>query len=368
MVPRPRNKANKGLPVNLYFDARRGTSRYRRPTDGKWFQFGADRGRAIDAAQQLNIAFLRSGDLVAGVLGEKSITMGEFLTIYEREVLPPRELAKATLDLYTVRFKQIRAAMGDRSIDEITIRIVAEFLKPMSPRSGNQARAILSDVFMHAAAEGLCVDNPAASTIAKIEKKQRKRHTVEGLRAIREQSPQWLRNAIDLALITAQRRGDILNMRFDDVRDGFLYVVQSKTERASDAGWLKVKITPQLASILARCRDDVLSPYLVHRRPDRKKKREGKDHWTKVDERFLTRAFKNSRDACGCYAGWMEEEMPGFHEVRALSLHLYKRAGKDGQKIAGHATEHMTRNYQKDHAEVVWSEVEADLDISEIAS
>jgi len=25
--------------------------------------------------------------------------------------------------------------------------------------------------------------------------------------------------------------------------------------------------------------------------------------------------------------------MQGFHEVRALSLHLYKKAGKDGQKI-----------------------------------
>ena len=59
MVPRPRNKANKGLPMNLYFDARRGTYRYRRPTDGKWFQFGADRGAAIDAAAQLNTTFLR---------------------------------------------------------------------------------------------------------------------------------------------------------------------------------------------------------------------------------------------------------------------------------------------------------------------
>lgn len=34
--------------------------------------------------------------------------------------------------------------------------------------------------------------------------------------------------------------------------------------------------------------------------------------------------------------------MPGVHEVRALSLHLYKKAGKDGQNIAGHASEGMT--------------------------
>ena len=40
----------------------------------------------------------------------------------------------------------------------------------------------------------------------------------------------------------------------------------------------------------------------------------------------MTRAFKEAREAANCYAGWKEEEMPRFHEVRALSLHLYKKA------------------------------------------
>jgi hypothetical protein len=44
----------------------------------------------------------------------------------------------------------------------------------------------------HVASKGLCPDNPAASTINRIEQKQRKRHTIEGLKAIREKSPAWL--------------------------------------------------------------------------------------------------------------------------------------------------------------------------------
>ena len=64
-----------------------------------------------------------------------------------------------------------------------------------TPRSANQCRAPLVDFFNHAAAKGLCPDNPAASTIKRVEKKQRKRHTVEGLKAIREKSPAWLQNA-----------------------------------------------------------------------------------------------------------------------------------------------------------------------------
>jgi hypothetical protein len=51
--------------------------------------------------------------------------------------------------------------------------------------------------------------------------------------------------------------------------------------------------------------------------------------------------------------------------VTAVSLHRYKRAVKDGQKIAGHASEDMTRNYQRAHADMIWSEVEADSDIAE---
>ena len=127
-------------------------------------------------------------------------------------------------------------------------------------------------------------------------------------------------------------------------------------------------MTDELQAVISRCRDDIVSPYLIHRRPDRKKQKQAqtKDHWTQVEERYLTRAFKEAREVAGCYKGWKEEEMPGFHEVRALSLHLYQKAGKDGQKIAGHASETMTKNYQRDHAEVIWSEAIPDLNISEI--
>lgn len=368
MSPRPRNTANKSLPQNLYFDARRGTYRYRRPTDGKFFPFGPDRVKAIDAAKQLNLEFMRGADLVGAVMSNPSDSFEGFLDKYEAEVLPPRELAKGTLGLYAVHFRRFRKWFEGKTVDQITIRMIATELDVLTPRSANQCRALLTDIFNHAAAKGLCPDNPAASTINRIEKKQRKRHTVEGLKAIREKSPAWLQNAIDLALITAQRRTDILDMRFDGVREGFLYVVQKKTAKATDAAWIRFRVTPELQAVISRCRDDVVSPYLVHRKPDRLKQKQAqtKDHWTKIEERYLTRAFKEAREAANCYAGWKEEELPGFHEVRALSLHLYKKAGKDGQKIAGHASEGMTKNYQRDHEEIIWSEAIPDLNISEI--
>lgn len=369
MSPRPRNKSNKGLPQNLYFDARRGTYRYRRPTDGKWFQFGSDRQQAIDAAKQLNLEFMAGADLVARVQGRQQDLFVAFLDQFERDILPPRELAQATLELYAVRFRQFRTWWPDAAIDGITTRMMAERLDALTPRAANQARALLIDIFNHAAAKGLCPDNPAQTLLPRIEKKKKRRHTVEGLKSIRAHSPDWLQNAIDIALITGQRRSDVLKMQFSDVRDGYLYVIQQKTSKASDAAWIRFAVTPQLAAVIARCRDNVPSPYLIHRKPARRIRREDM-HWTQIDERYLTRAFKDAREAAmaadGIYRGWAQAEQPGFHEIRALSKHLYNRAGKDAKAILGHASDAMHRNYGADHHEIVWSDAVPDLDISAV--
>ncbi|KPW59480.1 putative Phage integrase [Pseudomonas caricapapayae] len=43
--------------------------------------------------------------------------------------------------------------------------------------------------------------------------------------------------------------------------------------------------------------DNVTSPYLVHSRPEHLKQKQAqtKNHWTKIEERYLTRAFKAAR-------------------------------------------------------------------------
>ncbi|KWV84959.1 MULTISPECIES: hypothetical protein [Pseudomonas] len=45
---------------------------------------------------------------------------------------------------------------------------------------------------------------------------------------------------------------------------------------------------------------------------------------------------------------------------------VLKETGKDGQTIACHASEGMTKNYQRDHEEIIWSEAMPDVNISEI--
>lgn len=358
MAARPRKLKHKDYPPNLYPNKKNGTTyyRYRSPEDGKWHPMGSNKQEAISAAKQLNSILMPGSNLVARVMGEdqNQITVSSFITTFTETEIPKRKWAKDTLNLFAIRTKQINASIGNKNIDEITIRDIASFLDTLTPRASNQARSYLIDIFNHAIAKGLCPDNPAEHTIKQIEEKQRKRHTVDGLKAIRKAAPEWLKNAIDLALITAQRRGDILNMRFEDIKDNFLYVIQHKTEKASDAGWIRFELTPQLKEVIGRCRDNIPSPFLVHRKPDAKRPSNNRDHWTQIQGRYLAKAFQKAREDAGVYSHLSESEMPTFHEIRALSIHLYKMEGKDAQKIAGHSSADMTKNYQKNHEEIIW--------------
>jgi hypothetical protein len=58
-------------------------------------------------------------------------------------------------------------------------------------------------------------------------------------------------------------------------------------------------------------------------------------------------SLQEAREAADGYGNGKEEEMPDFHEVRALSLHLYQKTGKAGQKIAGRASQDMTRTIRR---------------------
>jgi hypothetical protein len=60
------------------------------------------RGKAVE------LGIMRGADLVGSVLNNASETFASFLDIYERDVLPTRELAKGTLGLCAVHFRRFR--------------------------------------------------------------------------------------------------------------------------------------------------------------------------------------------------------------------------------------------------------------------
>ena len=72
-----------------------------------------------------------------------------------------------------------------------------------------------------------------------------------------------------------------------------MYLVQKKTAKASDTAWIRFKVTDKLQTVITRCQDNIASPFLIHRKPQRllHKQAQTKEHWTKVEDRFLKRTF-----------------------------------------------------------------------------
>jgi integrase len=167
----------------------------------------------------------------------------------------------------------------------------------------------------------------------------------------------WAARAFMLALLTGQRREDIKLMQFPHVKDGFLWVEQSKSQ-----GKTKIKIPTSIGlaavgltidDVIRECRDNIASKHVIHyvRHMGR----------TKPGESPALRNFTDAFAACRDAAGIVVEEgrtAPSFHEIRSLAARLYgdQYGPEFAQAILGHKSAQMTALY-RDSRGREWAEV-----------
>lgn len=349
-MPRPRNRKNRDLPPHLYRYPD-GSYLYERP-DGKRFSLGSHKARAIAMAVQLD-AELRPPDVamesrMRAITGKDGNLLRDALDRYIAEHLVTKGLAPKSLGEAQRMLNAARTVLGAWPLDRVGIREIAEFLDAMPANTGNKHRGQLAQFFAWTVAKGLTASNPAALTLKQREQIERQRLSLDAYLAIHEVAEPWFQNAMDLGLQTLQRRQDLCVMRFADIVDGRLCLQQQKTERHG-TGRLAIRITAPLAAVIDRCRDDLLSPYLLHRRPERKVTSARKDHWTQIVPEMLSRTFQELRDRLGLYSPLKPEQRPSFHEIRALGALLYKESGTDPQALLGHTSAKMTDVYLGRH-------------------
>jgi integrase len=112
---------------------------------------------------------------------------------------------------------------------------------------------------------------------------------------------------------------------------------------------------------LGRCR------CIIHRTPERRTKRTADaltagrlEHPAQVLPEYASKAFNRARriavERTDLFDGLETGELPTLHEIRALSSHLYAKAGYEVaavQDLMAHTDPDMTRSYQKGHARKV---------------
>lgn len=346
-VSRPRKLGRDHWPPNLYTNP----LRYRNPVTGKftsWRKYTLD--EAIKSAKILNSMLVQS-DPISDVLGDKD-SFGKFLLEFLTTHLPAHKaewsLSDVTVRDYTNKIKVLQKSNpAKKAIAEVTTHDLAQLLKPFPPTQRNRYRSLLIMVFDYAISEGKVETNPARALLKRKETVKRQRLTIDGFNAAYEKAGIKIQNAMRLALRSLQRREDLVTLKISDVaedaRGRYLPLIQRKTKAP-----VKIYLDHALQEDIERCRDDVVSPFILHYGMESNKRRRAKA----LTPDRLTKGFAKARDSAEYFKDFPKGERPTFHEIRALGAILYLRAGKplkDIQALLGHASEEMTKYYLKRH-------------------
>lgn len=367
MAARPR-KHKISIP-NLYckLDKRTGKVywQYKHPVSGRFHSLGTDEAEAkqvaIEAntiiAEQRTRQILSVNDRLARMKGKRSdITVSEWIDKYvtiQEERLQTGEIRRNSYLQKGKPLRLFREHCGMQHLKDITTLDIAEITDAIKAEGHNRmaqvVRLVLVDVFKEAQHSGHVQPgyNPAMATKQPRHKVTRQRLSFEEWMKIYEASQNqqpYLRSGMLLALVTGQRLGDICKMQFSDIWDDMLHVQQEKTgSRLAIPLDLKCEaLNMTLREVISKCRDAVVSKYLVHFRHSTSQSVRGGS----VSSSSLTTTFKKAREKCGIE--WEKGTAPTFHEQRSLSERLYREQGIDTQKLLGHKSRKMTDKYNDD--------------------
>lgn len=365
MAARPR-KNNVSVP-NLYPLYSRKVNkvywRYKHPITGKFHALGTDEAEAIAIATEANtrLAEQRSRQIIAisdkiATSKGKAITAHTWLDRYWKIQSERLESGDIKLNTYKQKAKPVallRERVGTKSISSVNVRDIAEILESYvaegQPRMAQVIRSVLIDVFKEAQHYGEVPPgyNPALATKQPRRRITRQRLSLEEWQkifAIADTRHQYMGNAMLLALVTGQRLGDISNMKFTDIWDDHLHVVQEKTgsKLAIPLSLRLNAINWSLREVVARCRDYAVSQYLVHFFRATSQAERG----AQVKSNTITMNFSKARDKASI--DWGDGSPATFHEQRSLAERLYEVQGIDTQKLLGHKSPKQTAKYHDD--------------------
>lgn len=373
MAARPR-KNNVSVP-NLYPLYSRKVNkvywRYKHPVTGKFHSLGTNDAEAIAIATEANSRLaeqrtrqiLAISDRIATSKG-KAITTSTWLDRYQAIQDDRLESGDIKLNTYKQKAKPVsllRERAGMKLISSVDVRDIAqlldEYITAGQPRMAQVVRSVLIDVFKEAQHYGEVPPgyNPALATKQPRRKITRQRLSLEEWQKIfdiADARHRYMGNAMLLALVTGQRLGDISRMKFSDIWDDHLHVIQEKTgsKIAIPLSLRLNAINWSLRDVVARCRDYAVSPYLVHFFRTTSQAERG----AQVKANTLTMNFSKARDLAGI--DWGEGSPATFHEQRSLSERLYEAQGVDTQKLLGHKSPNQTAKYHDDRGKE-WAKI-----------
>lgn len=130
------------------------------------------------------------------------------------------------------------------------------------------------------------------------------------------------KDAMDIALLTGQREGDVLRLKESDIRGGILYIRQSKTKMP-----LRIPVLGMLEEVVARilARPGRRAPTLIQN-----------SKGESVTGDALRNRFRLARDKVGVHFQFRDLRAKAATDLESL---------EHAQKLLGHKTRNMTEDY-----------------------
>jgi integrase len=183
--------------------------------------------------------------------GESKMLMSELFAKFEAECFD--ELKPRTQQDYRRMLRVLDLKFGPMTPEEVKPRHIVSFLDvPVGRIARNRCVMVLSLVF-HKSISRWCISDSLTNPCVGIERwpeKPRDRYVGDlELARFRAICSEPLQIMIDLATLTGQRQGDLLDLKWSMVHADFIEFTQSKTNRH-----LGVRLTSALAAVLKQAK------------------------------------------------------------------------------------------------------------------
>lgn len=260
---------------------------------------------------------------------EHAPTVADILDRYQRDCLP--SLAPRTQKDYARHLDHLRRLFGPRVACDLQPRDFGPFLHNDGKARGRIQRvrqlAVLSAAFTQAVSFWYVIERNVLRDVKRPKSFPRDRLIEDwefaGCQAI---APLRVKLAMRLALKIGQRQGDLLDLKWADIKDMEIHIFQSKTRKR-----LAIAIDAELEKLLDECWQlknggNAGSPYVLP---------------TRRGERYTSEGFR------ACWQRTMKKWMRGggenfhFHDIRALCATKCPTP-EYAMRLLGHTTLGMT--------------------------
>lgn len=289
---------------------------------------------------------------------------------YREEWIPLQSYSSRYKKELHYRLRKFEKTWRYQRTRELETYDLAQLLKNLRPESARLHLVVLKSLFCFIASKDYYHNDPTRHIVLPRRKPSLKdRHNITVIKIIKSAATQWLKEAIDLAQLTIQRRSDLVSLRFDkhvDIENKTVLVHQGKTGKR-----IKIEMGRELLELVRSIEKRApASPYLVKRSSlgSGKLARRSFQEKYRVAPDYLTRHFAKCRDETGVYDHLPISNRPTFHSLRALGIFRYSAAGFDNEYImalSGHSTLKMHKMYHSGHEIVPPDPARADLSLKE---